>query len=173
MNTGMIITTITALITLFAGAAFILWDKVLGWAFDSLFPWIEINIPTLAPIVREAFAVLDQVGSPTRSTAKQSWGKVRQYLLKQVLQFEKQSSDKWVRKITSWLVSVLDSSPSPDHKVKKVVTEEDVDFYAEDMPPEVRQAYIKREETMTKFDVTKIQDERLKDDDKNDLTYEN
>ena len=166
-----VIAIITALLTISAGAAFILWNRVLQWAFDSLFPWVEVNIPTLAPIVREAFAILDNIGAPTRITVKQSWEKVRQYLLKQVLQFERQSSDTWVRKVTSWLVPILNSN-EPVRKAKKVTTEEDVDFYDEGMPPEVRQAFIRWEEQMTEFDIIKIQDEELAQDD-DDLTYEN
>ncbi|MBE9145429.1 hypothetical protein [Planktothrix mougeotii] len=166
-----VIAIITALLTISAGAAFILWNRVLQWALDSLFPWVEVNIPTLAPIVREAFAILDNIGTPTRRTVKQSWEKVRQYLLKQVLQFERQSSDTWVRRVTSWLVPVLKSN-EPVRKAKKVTTEEDVDCYDESMPPEVRQAFIRREEKMTEFDITKMQDEELAQDD-DDLTYEN
>ena len=171
MSVRIVIATVATLITVFAGAAFILWDKVLKWAFESLFPWIEINIPTLAPTVREAFAILDNISAPTRRTARQSWEKVRQYLLKQVLQFEKESSEIWVRRIISWLVPVLDSG-EPVRKVKKVTTEEDVNFFSEEMLPEVRQAFIRREETMTEFNVTKIQDKRLEQDE-DDLTYEN
>jgi hypothetical protein len=165
-----VIAIITALLTISAGAAFILWNRVLQWAFDSLFPWVEVNIPTVAPIVREAFAILDNIGTPTRITVKQSWEQVRQYLLKQVLQFSEISSDTWVRRVISWLLPVL-SNNEPVCQAKMVITEKDVDFYDEEMPPEVRQAFIRRQEKMTEFDLTKMRDEELAQDD--DLTYEN
>lgn len=165
-----VIAIITALLTISVGAALILWKQVLQWALDSLFPWVEVNIPTIAPIVREAFSVLDKIGTPTRITVKKSWEKVRRYLLKQVLQFEKKSSDTWVRRVISLLVTVLDSN-EPVRKAKQVTTEKDVDFYDEEMPEDVRQAFIRRGETITEFDVTKMQDEELAEND--DLTYEN
>jgi hypothetical protein len=121
--------------------------------------------------VREAFAILDNIGAPTRITVKQSWEKVRQYLLKQVLQFERQSSDTWVRRVTSWLLPVL-SNNEPVRKAKIVTTEKDVDFYDEEMPPEVRQAFIRRQEEMTEFDIIDLQDKELGQDDAH-LTYEN
>ncbi|WP_254174438.1 hypothetical protein [Planktothrix pseudagardhii] len=167
MNGRLVIVTFSTLITLFAGFAVILWDKVLQWAIDSLLPWVDQEIPTLAPIVRIAFTVVDKVGSPAYSKIKQSWQEVRQYLLKQVMQFEQESSDTWVRRVTSWLIPVLHSSDSFP-KVKQRSETVEVDFY--NLPDDVREAFLRREEKMTEWDITKIQDDKLE---KDDLTYEN
>lgn len=165
-----VIIIITTLLPISVGAALIFWNRVLQWAFDSLFPWVDVNIPNLASIVREAFAILDNIGAPTRRSVKQSWEKVRQYLLKQTLQFQKQSSDTWVRRVTSWLIPFLHSSDSFP-KVNQRIETVDVDFY--DLPDDVRQAFIRREEKMTELDTTKTRDEELARYDDDDLAYEN
>ncbi|XZN97955.1 MAG: hypothetical protein ACM65K_06615 [Microcoleus sp.] len=162
MDTRIIVALITAIITVTAGVAILLWHRLLDVALNSLLPWCDDNLPTLAPIVRGAFTVLDKAGVPTRRALKQSWQKVREYLLKQVVQIERQSSDTWVQQVTSWLVNVLDSGEST-RKVRKIVVEEDIDYF--DLPEEVREEYIKKERKTADFDITKMRDQELEEED--------
>ncbi|WP_254174439.1 hypothetical protein [Planktothrix pseudagardhii] len=83
-----------------------IWNQVLQWALDSLFPWFEEKLPIFAPIVRQTFATLDGIIM---------------------------SPNQWVRQITF-------------NKAQKVVIEEEIDFYDHDLPDEVREAFIQREE---------------------------
>jgi hypothetical protein len=173
MDTRIIVALITAIITVTTGVALLFWHRLLDWAMSSLLPWCDDNLPTLAPIVRGAFAVLDKAGVPTRRAVKQSWQKVREYLLKQVVQLERQSSGTWIQRVTSWLVNVLDSG-EPTREVKKRVVEEDVDYF--DLPEEVREEYIRKERKSTEFDITKMRDEELKEEeveDEDEMSMEN
>ncbi len=176
MDTRIIVALITAIITVTAGIALLLWHRLLDWAMSSLLPWFDDNLPILAPIVRGAFAVLDQAGVPTRRAVKQSWQKVREYLLKQVVQIERQSSDTWTQRATSWLVNVLDSGESTP-KFKKIVMEEDVDYY--DAPDEVREAFIRKEQKTTEFDIIELRDQEIGEElgeeieDDNEMSLEN
>jgi hypothetical protein len=147
MDTRIIVALITAIITVTTGVALLFWHRLLDWAMSSLLPWCDDNLPTLAPIVRGAFAVLDKAGVPTRRAVKQSWQKVREYLLKQVVQLERQSSGTWIQR---------------------------VDYF--DLPEEVREEYIRKERKSTEFDITKMRDEELKEEeveDEDEMSMEN
>lgn len=172
MDTRIIVYLITAIITVTAGVALLFWHKLLDWSMSSLKPWFKDNLPILSPILSEAFVFLDKAGIPTRRAVKQSWQKVREYLLKQVVQIERHSSDTWTQRATSWLVNVLDSGESTP-KFKKIVMEEDVDYY--DAPDEVREAFIRKEQKTTEFDIIELREKELGEEieDDNEMSMEN
>ena len=131
----------------------IFWEQILEWAKDSLFPWIQRNIPLIEDVVKEAFIAVDKVATPIHKTIREAWEKLREYLLKQLVKLEKQSSNKWIRRVTSWIIKVLTSGK----KVPvKVVTEEEVNWY--ELPEDLRKDYLRNGKSEMEIDVTKYRD---------------
>jgi len=141
-----------------AGAAIVgLWHRVLAWAENSLFPWIKRNLPELEVVVRQAFKVIDKVAVNIRRSVKIAWEYLRKWLLKQTVEIERRTDNKWIRRITSWIIKEL--SPVGDKpRVAKIVTEEEIEW--DELPDEVRERWI----TMGKIDpadITKLRDKEL------------
>lgn len=136
-----------------------LWEKILEFANHSLFPWIEKNYPPhIAMAVRLAFAVADKGIVPIR----QAWKQLRQYLLKTVTEFQKKSSNKWVKRATSFIIKLLGSQSGNDKQpIAKVVTEETID--PDFLPPDVREAWLRRSRTNYEIDVSDLRDRELGD----------
>ncbi len=135
--------------------ALIFWNQILEWAQDNLFPWIQNNIPSIESQVREAFSALDNVATSTRYLIRKAWKKLREYLLKQVVKLERQSSGKWKMQVTSWVIKNL----LEPKKVLEVVTEKDVDW--EELPPDVRAEWLKLEKSKAEIDVTEYRDKQI------------
>jgi hypothetical protein len=138
----------------------IFWHKILDWAEASLFPWVERQFPLLLDTVKNAFVFLDKFTSPTRLAIKKSWEKLREYLLKQVIQIEKDSSNQWVKKVTSWVAQILDNGQIAPVRVE---TEEYIPY--EELPQDVREAWIRRQERIAEFNVTELRDQEFTDED--------
>lgn len=144
-----------------AGAAFIaiiaLWHKILDWAHSSLFPWLEKNLPTILGTVKDAFTWVDnKVAVPIRRLVKSAWNKLRSYLLKMVTQFERKTQSTWIKRVTSWIIAVLDS---PKPTVKKVETVEEVNW--DELPPDVKEAWLKNNQSSRELNVTEARDQEL------------
>ncbi|NET29537.1 hypothetical protein [Okeania sp. SIO1I7] len=135
--------------------ALIFWNQILEWAQYNLFPWIQNNIPSIESQVREAFSAVDNVATSTRYLIRKAWKKLREYLLKQVVKLERQSSGKWKMQVTSWVIKNL----LEPEKVSEVVTEKDVDW--EDLPPDVRAEWLKLEKSKAEIDVTEYRDQQI------------
>src|SRR5947209_2574342 len=112
---------ITVLGGVSAAAALAFWPRLRGWCEDSLFPWLDNNLPQLAQRVRDAFAAIDEAVTAVRRTVKQAWQRLREHLLHQVLTLERRSSSQWVRRVTSWVVKLLRSG---ERVPVQVVTEQ-------------------------------------------------
>lgn len=134
------------------------WTKIIRWAFDSFLPWIEQNIPELAPHVRTAFVIVDKVASPVLAAVKSSWWQVRKSLLKQVVDIERTFNGQWVVRVTSWLRLQLDRFGT-EPVVKRVVTEQIISH--EDLPQEVREQLLLSGTASHQVDVTAIRDREL------------
>ncbi len=135
------------------------WNKILNWAQESLFPWIEKKLPGLTDTVKEAFTWIDRnVAVPIRLLVKAAWNKLRNYLLKMTVEFEQRSSIQWVKKTTSWVSKKLDTSKPV---IKKVI-EEDVITW-DDLPAEVRENWLINQEKRGKLDVTEVRDRQLEE----------
>lgn len=146
-----------ALIGVAITAVIALWHKIIDWAQDSLFPWIERNLPSILSTVKDAFTwVDDKVAVPIRRVVKKAWEALRKYLLKTVIRLERQNASKWERRITSFVVEVL-TTQTPI--VKKVETVEEVDW--DDLPDDVRSAWMKSEQQSHDMDITAIRDQQL------------
>jgi hypothetical protein len=133
----------------------IYWTKILKWARDSLFPWVDKNLPRLADDVRDAFVVLDKVIAPIRLKAKEAWERLRQTLLRQVAEFEQMTDKTWLLRITSWVrvkLTELDTTPV----VKELRTETVIPY--EELPPEVREQLLRQGLGNYKVDVTHAKD---------------
>ncbi|NEP77866.1 MAG: hypothetical protein F6K17_16165 [Okeania sp. SIO3C4] len=132
------------------------WKQILKWAEDSLFRWIKTNIPWIESEVREAFSALDNFIVTTRNLIRKAWEKLREYLLKQVTTFERQLSGEWEKEVTSWIIKVLESG----EKVPvKIVVKEVVPW--DELPPDVRAEWLKREKSEVEIDVTEYRDREI------------
>lgn len=148
--------TIIALIGVTIAGAVALWHKILGWAEEALFPWVEENYPGLSSFVRQAFAVLDESIAPLRAAIKRAWKRVREVLVDMMVEFSRSSESAWVRRIVTWVVKVL---PSGEKKPAKVVVEEEVDW--DELPAEVRAGFLRHKKSKAKLDITEGRDVEL------------
>ena len=136
--------------------ALIFWDQILGWAEDSLFPWIKNNIPSIESAVRKAFSALDNQAVYNRNIIRKAWKKLRKFLLKQVVKLERKSSNKWIRRVTSWVIKVLESGEKVPVKVE---TEEKVNW--DELPEDVRKEFLSKGKSESEIDVTKNRDDEM------------
>lgn len=146
---------ITVALGLTASAAILFWHKVLDWAERSLFPWVERNIPALAPIVRKGFAQLDKIAVSTRRAVRAAWEKLRTVLLQTVVTLQRRNSSVWLQQVTSYVVRILNGKRTP----VKIVTEEEVGY--DELPDAVREEYVRQNRTHAELDITKARDQEL------------
>jgi hypothetical protein len=154
---------ITVTLTLFGlvlgtAATTSMWNQILQWAESNLFPWIEQNLPMLTDTARMAFSIIDDHQVAIRRAIKAAWTELRRYLLKQTVELVKQSSSKWIREVTSWVIENLEQ---PQPVVKKVCTVEEISWY--DLPDDVRQSAIRYQKTTLSENVTQQRDRLLED----------
>lgn len=150
------ISVILGILAITAGTAIIFWQEILGWAEESLFPWIKSNFPFMEDQVRLAFSEVDKIATPIRLAVKEAWAKLREFLLKETVELERKSSSEWIKRVTSWVVKVLESGRKTP---AKVVTEEIVNW--DHVPQDVREAFLRLEQDETEFNVTEMRDREL------------
>ena len=139
-----------------AVAVVMFWKQILKWAEDSLFPWIQTNIPSIESAVREAFSAVDNKVVAIRNIIGQAWRKLREYLLKQVITFQRQSSGEWVMQATSWVIKNLESG---DKVPVKITVEEEKDW--DELPPDVRAEWLKRQKSEAQINLTEHRDREI------------
>lgn len=132
------------------------WNQILYWADETLFPWIKEYLPQLEFYVRDAFHALDTVVISTYRNIKAPWIMLRQYLLKALVRFQSNTRNEWVKRITYWVTTKLESK-----QVVRVVVEQRVDLDC--LPDEVRQEWLKRGNTTQDVDVTLLRDQELRE----------
>lgn len=154
------------LAVLFVGSvvvALTFWNEILDWADKALFPWIKEYLPELEFDVRNAFAALDKVVTPIRNNIKalkklteikEAWKILSKYLLKVLIQFEQKTTYEWVKRITYLAIRDLKSK-----QVVRTVGEEIVN--ADSLPPDVREQWLKRGNTIQDVNVTELRDREL------------
>lgn len=154
---------LTVLLIVSVVVAFTFWNQILYWANRNLFPWLKKNLPALEPYVRNAFWEVHKVVGSIRKNIrtlkefteiKKAWEILREYLLKLLVQFEQKTANKWVKRITYWVRSNLEST-----QVARVVLEEIVD--ADSLPDDVSEEWLRRGNTTQDTDVTKVRDREL------------
>jgi hypothetical protein len=136
------------------------WNQILRWSSDILFPWVEKYMPGAIKDVRLAFDAVDKVATPLRRAVKQAWQGVRNYLLKQVMDFSRKTSTlnsyAWIRKTTTWLIRALESGERVPVKVETTSTVE-----WEEVPDDVREEFLRRNKLKGSVDVTELRDKEL------------
>jgi hypothetical protein len=145
---GIATVVITALVAM--------WGKVLEWSQNSLFPWLNENLPNIEQSIRDAFVKLDKAIVAIRQSAKMAWKKLREYLLKTTAHFERKSSNEWTRKITSFVIEKLDKTKPI---IKKVETVEEINW--DDLPADLRSEWMKTANQNIDIDVTKSRDDEI------------
>ena len=145
-----------ALSVLAVSAVIALWYRILDWAKESFLPWLRDNFaPNVASAMEDAFIWFDaNVAVPVRRAIKTAWRKLRPHLLKMAVHFEQQSRGKWMKRMTSWVVKVLG-----EPKVVVVKTEEEVNW--DDLPPEVKEVWMKNNQTSHELDITDVRDKQI------------
>lgn len=160
MNVGVVIALIASILTVGTGVALTFWHKILDWAETSLFPFLEQRYPVILDSVKNAFVTVDKITAPTRLAIQKSWEKLREYLLKQVIHLEKTAPNQWIKRVTSWLIQILENGQEVPLKVE---TEE---FLTQDeLPDDVREAWIRRQEETVDFNITELRDQEFREDD--------
>lgn len=145
-----------AALGILAAVAITYWHRILQWAYDSLFPWFHTHLPFMEEAVRTAFEQADKVAVPVRRAVKEAWKKVRDYLIKLVVNFQRRNASVWVKEVTSWVIRGLETDrPMP----VKLTTTEDVSW--EDVPEDIRAEFLQREKRSATIDVTEIRDQEL------------
>jgi hypothetical protein len=139
-----------------ASAVIAIWGKVLEWSQNSLFPWLNENLPNIEQSIRDAFVQLDKAVVTIRQSAKMAWKKLREYLLKTAAHFERKSQSEWTRKITSFVIQKLDKAQPV---IKKVETVEEINW--DDLPADVRSEWMKTANQNIDIDVTKSRDDEI------------
>ncbi|BAZ20342.1 hypothetical protein NIES4073_12180 [Kalymmatonema gypsitolerans NIES-4073] len=154
--TGLLIGAIG--LALAATATVVFWHQILEWGESNIFPWFERHLPTIAPYVRKAFSRVDNVAAPLRRAIKEAWDRVSQYLLKQVVELNrKTTSNTWVQQVTSWVIDVSGYNNKP--VVKQITTETEVPY--DNLPEDVRKAFLRRQQTSFSQDVTEIRKQEM------------
>ena len=133
-----------------------IWHKVLAWSQNSLFPWLNENLPNIEKSIRDAFANLDKAVVAVRQSVKMAWNKLREYLLKTAAHFERKSPSEWTRKITSFVIQKLEETKPI---IKKIETVEEVNW--DDLPADVRSEWMKTANQNIDIDITKSRDDEI------------
>lgn len=148
---------IVGIFVIAATVAVVIWDKIVAWMQNSLFPWIENNLsPKVVELAKQAFAAIDRVAVSIRNTVKQAWEILRRLLLKVVMQWEKQTSTKWIKRWTGWMIIRLKSGEIAP--VKR--TEEEVLNWSE-LPPDVRESSLRFDKNSYELDFTETRDREI------------
>jgi len=117
------------------GALVVVWDKIIEWAQDALFPWLDVIAPWLGQLARTALVAVNRVVGAVRKAAIEGWRELRRYLLKVTEQFERTASGRYLVRIISWLRRSLE-----EQTVQKRTEEQTVAF--DDLPADVQDAFL-------------------------------
>lgn len=137
-----------------AALAVLFWKTILNWAEDSLRPWLRIHAPALEKYASQAFVALDRVASKVRLAARDAWREIRRVLLQQTIDFERQSDGTWTGKIKSIL-----EDPQQAGQFREQTTIRTIAW--EELPPAVRESYLRNGQTSRTIDITAHQDQEV------------
>ncbi|MFD7502650.1 hypothetical protein [Streptomyces sp. NPDC059850] len=136
----------------------VMWNRIMVWARDQLFPWVNENVPWMSDTVKLAFTALDKYATAIRRNVKAAWKELRSYLLEQVVEFEKGTApNTYLRRMTALMKSQLSS----DAPVRRIVVEEDVAW--DDLPEKYRQSLVAGDGGSYRMDVTRMRDQELEE----------
>ncbi|MBH8577068.1 hypothetical protein I8752_29620 [Nostocaceae cyanobacterium CENA369] len=138
--------------------AIVIWHKILEWTYLNFLEWIRKNmISILESSVKLAFISMAKVNHKIVDAVKEAWQEVKQFLLKMTVQFENiTSSAIWKKKSISIIFKKFEANQPVF--VKREI-EEDLDW--DNLPPEVREAWLKDSQHNYKIDVMEIREKEL------------
>lgn len=131
-----------------------LWLILVDMFRDFYYYWTQSVLPRLTRFAREAWIKLDKVAVPVKRAAKVAWRELRRYLLKQTLDVFQIAPNHWAYKIISWFM------PSETELGRVTRTEEQVDVPWEDLPADVREEILRRQQVQ-QIDVVRTRDEEM------------
>ncbi|HEU5383808.1 MAG TPA: hypothetical protein VFV38_51065 [Ktedonobacteraceae bacterium] len=131
-----------------------LWAILIDVFREYYYYWAERVLPQLKMFAQEAWIKLDKVAIPIKRAAKKAWRELRRYLLKQTLDVLQISPNHWAYKIISWFM------PSETDFSRVIRTEEQVDVPYEDLPADVREEILRRQQ-IRQMDIVKTRDEEM------------
>ncbi|MBD2208192.1 hypothetical protein H6G33_25470 [Calothrix sp. FACHB-1219] len=140
-----------------ATATVTFWHQILNWGEKNLFPWFDKHLPTIAPYLKNAFLKVNNVVTNVRRAVKNAWEKIREYLLKQVVELNRKTTSTWIQRVTSWVIEASGYNNKP--VVKQITTEVEVNW--DDLPPDVYEAVIKRQNSSVEKNITEMRDKEL------------
>src|ERR1044072_7894623 len=136
----------------------VMWNQIMVWARDQLFPWVAEHLPWMSDTVKLAFTELDKYATAVRRTVKAAWNQLRAYLREQGIECEKRLvPNTYVRRMTALMKSHLRS----DAPVKRIVVEEDVAW--DDLPEKYRKSLLAGDGGGYRMDVTRMRDQELEE----------
>lgn len=153
-----ILKTVAAFVGVAFSAIVVFWGKVTVWAKESFLPFVGKYLPMLREDVANAFEWIDdKVAVPMRRVFKAAWKKIRQFLLKTAIDFQRTSSNKWVRKTTSYVIKNLESK-----QVVKQTVEEEIPW--DDLTPDIRKSWMRSNKDNVEIDYTDLKDKNADSD---------
>ena len=147
-----------AVVLVALGLGLAIWNRIMVWARDQLFPWVSDHLPWLSDAVKEAFVVLDEHATDIRRQVKAAWYKLRPYLLEQIVEFEQGVvPNTYVRRMTA----LIRTSLEPGTPAKRLKVEEEVSW--DELPEKYRESEVKGEGGTYRMDVTRTRDQELEE----------
>jgi hypothetical protein len=147
---------LSALLSISTVASIALWPKILTWVDDHLRPYLQRNHPELVGLLARALIPLDGLAVEARRAAREAWRQIRSRLLKHLVTIERNTDGRWTVKTVSWLRQ-LSEQGTP--QVTQVRAERVVPF--DELPADVRAAYLRSETHRRKIDVTRTRDQEI------------
>lgn len=129
-----------------------LWPKVCAWFADHCNPWLKRHVPTLQPYLEQAFQVLDKVATTVRALVLRAWQKVREALLKGLIEFLRRADGSWFRRLTTY------AQAASETKVTRRIEEQEMDW--SELPEDVRAEALSRGHVAQR-DFTRDRDQEL------------
>ncbi len=138
-------------------AAMAFWNKIMDWSGKVLFPWLDQNFHEISDLAKQALIWVDNhVAVPIRNAVKQAWKKLREYLLKWAVHFERHSSNEWVRRWSGYIIKRFENG-----RVAPVRVEAEEIVSWDELPPDVRQEWLKKGMPNQEVNVTELRDQEL------------
>ena len=144
------------------GVKSVIWSKIVEYIKDFLLAILEKYAPSLAPLVEEAFIILDKVATGIRMRAKRAWSKIRQYVI--ALYNDYSYRDGRVLQKT-----VMFTKSETKGKFKEHVTEREIS--RDDLPESVRTSLLCDRTQPVRVDIRSIQDDNLDIDDDAEVNF--
>lgn len=126
---------------LLTGLALAFWNKIFDVFTEHIMPFLRKHVPSLAPVVQEAFIELDGVAAKIRRAAKEAWLRVREHIFHADEVYERTEPGEYTATQT-----VYSTTDAPD-EIREVKTSRHVNL--DDLPPEVRAKIVQAQRPST------------------------